>query len=163
MRAGLRYHRDTGQAMEISDFLPSNIAFVKNSRVQVFLGYHRGIGQAMSSFIPNVTCCYPPEDAPDPLGMPELPLPMLTVTRPDGLGPLQQEWLPAGSHSCVVPTTGSCQNGAFMNREARVLRCVTPSWTIFRILPPCFQCAGGCLLPFLEALLRGAYENHQGS
>jgi hypothetical protein len=76
----------------------------------------------MSSFIPNVPACEPqePSDPMDPLGMPALPLPMLNLPRPESQALVKQEWLPASNEPCAVPPAS--QNGATMNREARVLR-----------------------------------------
>jgi hypothetical protein len=88
--------------------------------VQVFLGFHQGTAQAMSSFIPNVPSC-DSQDI-DQMGMPALPLPMLAIPRLDDQSLIKSEWLPCCNDNCVVPTN-TCQNGATMNREARVLRC----------------------------------------
>ena len=60
--------------------------------MQAFLGFHhQGVGQAMSSFIPNLPCCKSPQEDPiEPLGMPALPLPMLALPRPESQGLVKQ-------------------------------------------------------------------------
>ena len=74
-----------------------------------------------ASFIPNLPSLAAPQASSLPLGMPALPMPMVPQQPHAAAVTVKSEWSTPATYESAA-TVAAQQNGATMNREARVLR-----------------------------------------